>query len=387
VRASDDDADFTRKASMNISGLTDFVITADKLFECEDVTAQQHATLLDAILSGHPAVQALFDLYHCPDFLLACNADKDLAGGLCMRDMLHLAKKLEPLQPQSSATDDLLKWAIKTGIHNFSAAMSADTDVPQEFVNIIYHMFSSGDEMVLSACQKFAETNDCDVIVDMLFREWDIYCGNKAFLSEEKESFRVDSDDTSLHPELSNPAEKVCDFPRCLLTAVGCLVEQEEMTEDAAAKILVSYAEGDHLVHDVYGHFIQFGGVDDFLRMVSTIRFKYLNRCSLVDPHPSFVPLQLKLFASTEGDQLAISTGGGTENPFRSALAEMKEDGELNPIQIAALRLTSLRKDSKLTRALADYSNNLTDKTFFKQSVLDVARCVIQEVSETDVMA
>ncbi len=62
--------------------------------------------------------------------------------------------------------------------------MSADTDV--EFVNIIYHMFSSGDEIVLSACQKFAETNDCDVIVDMLFREWDIYCGNEAFLSEKK---------------------------------------------------------------------------------------------------------------------------------------------------------------------------------------------------------
>ena len=104
VRASDYDANFSRKASINISGLTDFVITADELFEFDDVTAQHHATLLDAILSGHPVVQALFGLYHCHDFLLACNAEKDLAVGLCMRDMLHLAKKLEPLQPpQSSA--------------------------------------------------------------------------------------------------------------------------------------------------------------------------------------------------------------------------------------------------------------------------------------------
>ena len=290
VRASDYDANFSRKASINISGLTDFVITADELFECDDVTVEQHATLLDAILSGHPAVQALFDLYHCPDFLLACNADKDLARGLCMRDMLHLAKKLEPLQPQSSASDDLLKWSIKTGIHNFSAAMSADTDVPQEFVNIIYHMFSSGDEMVLSACQKFAETNDCDVIVDMLFREWDIYCGNKAILSEEKENVCVDSDDTSFEgqiqtlPGLSNPSVEASlstngDFPRCLLTAAGCLVEQEDMTEDAEAKILVSYAEGDNLLHDVYDHVIQFGGVDDFLRIVS---FNFLTGISLL---------------------------------------------------------------------------------------------------------
>jgi hypothetical protein len=53
--------------------------------------------------------------------------------------------------------DNLLKWAIKTGIRYFSAAMTTDTDVPQDFVNIIYHMFSSGKEIVLglpNACRK-----------------------------------------------------------------------------------------------------------------------------------------------------------------------------------------------------------------------------------------
>jgi hypothetical protein len=297
--ASDDNDDFSRKISMNITGLTDFVITADELFECDDVTVHEHATLLDAILSGHPAVQALFDLYHNPDFLLACNADKDLAGSLCMRDMLHLAKKLEPLQPQSSVSDNLLKWAIKTGIHNFSAAMSADTDVPREFVNIIYHMFSSGDEMVLSACQKFVETSDGDVIVDMLFREWDIYCGNKVFLSEEKENCCADrnpSTESSLSAKVSTADGN---FPRCLLTAVGCLVEQDEVTEDAAAKILVSYAEGDNLLHDVYDHFIRFGGVDDFLRMVNIVNFVcFVLKAPVFTfafyisgfPHASFIP-------------------------------------------------------------------------------------------------
>jgi hypothetical protein len=38
------------------------------------------------------------------------------------------------------------------------------------------------------------------------------------------------------------------------------------MSEDAAVKILVSYAEGDTLLHDIYDHFIEFGGVDAFLR-------------------------------------------------------------------------------------------------------------------------
>jgi hypothetical protein len=45
-----------------------------------------------------------------------------------------------------------------------------------------------------SACQTLAEKNNCDVIVDVLFREWDIYRANKAFLSEEKENFGVDSE-------------------------------------------------------------------------------------------------------------------------------------------------------------------------------------------------
>ena len=280
--ANDEMKVFPRQTSISISGLTDFVVSASELYDSADVTVQQYATLLDAIFSGHSSVQALFDLYHNPEFLLACNTDDYLS--LCKRDLLHLAEKLEPLEQQSSTGDDILKWAIKTGLHNFYATMSADTEVPQEFVNIIYHMFSSGDEMVLSACQQFVETNDCDVIVDMLLREWDIYCGNKSFLSEEKESFDdAASDQGPVHvfpkspnPSVESPLVKAFDitategnFPSCLLTGVGCLVDQHEMSEDDAVTILVSYAEGDKFLHDIYDHFIEFGGVDDFLRMVS----------------------------------------------------------------------------------------------------------------------
>ena len=63
--------------------------------------------------------------------------------------------------------------------------------MPQEFVNIIYHMFSSGDEMVLAACQRFVDMDDSDPADEMLCREWDIFCRNKA--SREESSGDVSS--------------------------------------------------------------------------------------------------------------------------------------------------------------------------------------------------
>lgn len=123
-----------KQAAMTIFGLTDFVISADELYESDDLTAQQYATLLNAIFEGHSSVQSLFDLYHNPDFLIACDSDEELRSSLCLRDMLHLGKKLEPLEPRSpqSQDDELLKWAIRTGIHNFAASLS--TELCQDFI-------------------------------------------------------------------------------------------------------------------------------------------------------------------------------------------------------------------------------------------------------------
>jgi hypothetical protein len=269
-----------QQTPLTLFGLTDFVICADSLFDSDDLNAQQYSTLLDAILSGNVAVQSLFDLYHNPDFLLACNADEEMQQELCMRDLSHLARKLEPLQPEpdtltsapdavSSVSDDDLKFAIKTGITAFSDTMAADTVVPQEFVNIIYHMFSSGDEMILFACQNFVQSNDCDGIVDMLFREWDIYSSNHPAEDEKAdvshESKLLEADKTNADDKHSPTA-----FPTCLLTAVGSLVDEQEMSEDEAIQIIVSFTEGDKLLHDIYDHFIEFGCVDTFLSMVSS---------------------------------------------------------------------------------------------------------------------
>jgi hypothetical protein len=120
-----------QQTPLTLFGLTDFVICADSLFDSDDLNAQQYSTLLDAIFSGNVAIQSLFDLYHNPDFLLACNADEEMQQELCMRDLSHLARKLEPLQPEpdtltsapdavSSVSDDDLKFAIKTGITAFT---------------------------------------------------------------------------------------------------------------------------------------------------------------------------------------------------------------------------------------------------------------------------
>ena len=136
------------ETAMTIFSLTDFVICADSLYEVNDLTANQYITLLNAIFAGKPEVLALQSLYHNPDFILACDSE-DVRESLYLRDLLHLGQRLEPLMLGSieSQGDGLLKWSIKTGLHNFSASMSSE--LPQEFVNIIYHMFSSGGRFVV----------------------------------------------------------------------------------------------------------------------------------------------------------------------------------------------------------------------------------------------
>mmetsp|Transcript_15228 Transcript_15228/g.33217 ORF Transcript_15228/g.33217 Transcript_15228/m.33217 type:complete len:309 (-) Transcript_15228:505-1431(-) len=260
----------TKQISMTIFGLTDFVIAADELFESSDFTAQQYATLLNAIFSGNSSVQSLFDLYHNPDFLLACDAD--LRASLCLRDLLRLGKKLEPLQPNSQ-DDENLKWAIRTGVHNFAARMS--TELPEEFISIIYHMFSSGDEMVLAACSRFLDTADSDTIEGMLLREWDIFCRNKAFKEGIFDAVpaaagrEMDGPNTALESSLAKNFDiRGGEFPDVLLTAIAYLVDQQELAEYSAATLLASYAKGNRFLRDAYDHFIDFGGVDDFLDVV-----------------------------------------------------------------------------------------------------------------------
>lgn len=267
-------------AELNLFGLTDFIIQADELFDCEDLDSAQYTSLLNAIFSGHAPVNALFDLYHNPDFLLAVDNDEDVRESLMMRDLLHLGKKLEPLPLSRSLQEEenMLKWAVMTGLHNFSTTLQAE--LPPEFINIIYHMFGSGDQMVLDACQKMVDTSESDPVEDMQFREYKIYDRNSTFREEqatiraEQAKYKAIQDaapviSSSSEAALCKASDDIVDdnkdFPDCLLTAVACLVDQNEISEDTAAVILASYSHGNSLVHDIYDHFIEFGGVDDFL--------------------------------------------------------------------------------------------------------------------------
>ena len=288
-----------KPTSMTIFGLTDFVISTDELFDSTELTAQEYVTLLNAIFLGHSSVQSLFELYHDPDFLIACGTDEGLCHSLCMRDLLHLGKKLvleEPLQPQSQSQfdEDRLKWAIKTGLHNFAATMS--TEVPQEFINIIYHMFSSGDEMVLAACNRFVDMDDSDPVEEMLSREWHIFCRNKAF---QEKTFVNTSDQHPAETSVtasdssckSSDSYAVDQFPNILRTAMVHLVDSDAISEEKAVTLMASFSEGNQLLRDIYDHFIQYGDVDDFLNMVSCLSSGSQLTCLLLPLISSFESL------------------------------------------------------------------------------------------------
>ncbi len=73
------------------------------------------------------------------------------------------------------------------------------------------------------------------------------------------------------------------------------------------------------------------------------------------------------------------STLKNTESDFWPVLEEMKRDNQFGQVEIAALRLATAMKNTKLAKTLADYRNNRIDNEAFKCSILDVADRVIKE--------
>lgn len=137
---ANDKSDIKSPPSKTIFGMFEFISAADKLLIDGDFTAEQYVTVVDAIYSGKGEVEKLFELHCCPDFLLACE-NEELRGALLIKDLMVLGNSLPLIN--AGPSDDMLKWAIHTGIHNFGANLSIA--LPVEFQNIIYHMFSSGD--------------------------------------------------------------------------------------------------------------------------------------------------------------------------------------------------------------------------------------------------
>ena len=215
-------------------------------------------------------------------------------------------------------------------------------------------MFSSGDELVLDGCKDFVKSNDADVMENMLDREWSIYCKNNHIYP--KVETETETLAEGLEEEIDtmdhNAKEKgnITVIPEVLTTATSCLVELNDINPSEAAAILASYSKGNQLVVDVYETYMQDGDTDTFLSMLRVIA------PTLVDHEEEEDSKQL----------------------MRDAFAHFVDDEAFRPVDLAALRLASVRKEKALVSALLEFKHD-TDVDTLKTSLLAVAGNVIAE--------
>jgi hypothetical protein len=206
---------------------------------------------------------------------------------------------------------------------------------------IRYHMFSSGDELVLEACKDFVESNDAEVMETMINREWSIYCKNN----------KIDlKSDASIVAEEFEESNK--ETPAVLSTAVKCLLELNDVTMNEAAAILTSYTKGNQVVADVYETYMNDGDTDTFLSM-------------------------LRVLAPT----LAAHEEEDPKELLRGAFEHFTEDDSFRAVDLAALRLAAVRKNTLLVSSLFDFKND-GDIDALKANLLNVAATVIAEFAD-----
>ncbi|KAK1734694.1 hypothetical protein QTG54_014567 [Skeletonema marinoi] len=331
-----------KKSAKTIFGLSEFVIATDELYECNDITTGQYATLLHAIFSDDEDIERLFDLYQNPDFLVACENENQRCSLM--------------LLDSNDSDDTLLKWAIHTGVHNFAASNS---DVPKEFFSIMYHMFSSGDELILEACKDFVDSNDAEVMDNMIEREWSIYCKNNQIVPKADATSVAEESEEELETVVEHKGKvevkgKDKEIPEVLTTACSCLTELNDVTANEAAAILASYAKGNQVVADVYETYMQDGDTDTFLSM-------------------------LRVIAPT----LAEHEEEDSKQLLREAFQHFVEDESFRAVDLAALRLAAVRKDKLLISFLLDFKND-DDVDALKVNLLTVAADTIVEFTDDD---
>jgi len=207
-------------------------------------------------------------------------------------------------------------------------------------------MFSSGDELILEACKDFVDSNDAEVMDNMIEREWSIYCKNNQIVSK--------ADTTSVAEELEEELKTVVEhkgmvevegkeIPEVLTTACSCLTELNDVTANEAAAILASYAKGNQVVADVYETYMQDGDTDTFLSM-------------------------LRVIAPT----LAEHEEEDSKQLLREAFQYFVEDESFRAVDLAALRLAAVRKDKLLISSLLDFKND-DDVDALKANLLTLA--------------
>ena len=87
-----------------VPGLMNFVASAEDLFDSNDLTRQEHATLVIAIFAGHTVIEALQHLFQNRRFHFECTPDEFHAeNSFHLRDLVRIAKKLGLRMPQDSS--------------------------------------------------------------------------------------------------------------------------------------------------------------------------------------------------------------------------------------------------------------------------------------------
>lgn len=213
-------------------------------------------------------------------------------------------------------------------------------------------MFSSGDELVLAACQDFIATNDTEVMDEMIKREWSIYAKNNPRKKSNKIETVVEKDDEKRF-NTSGYEEKL--IPDVLSTAANCLAEMNDVTADEASAILKAYVEGNLSIYDIYETYMEDGDTDTFLSMLRVI-----------------APTLAKKHEEEEDPK----------NLLAEAFRVFEHDETFRAVDLAALRLAAVRKDKHLVSSLTDFNNGDGDIQALKVNLLNVAADVIADFEE-----
>ncbi len=227
-------------------------------------------------------------------------------------------------------------------------------------------MFSSGDELVLEACKDFVVSDDADVMDKMIEREWSIYCkNNRVVFKPDTTSVAEDSEEeVEAEVEVEEGVKQEFkavehsgndmsnDIPEVLTTACSCLAELKDVTPNEAAAILASYAKGNQVVADVLETYMADGDTDTFLSM-------------------------LRVIAPT----LAKNEEEDSKQFLREAFKHFAEDQSFRAVDLAALRLASVRNDELLASSLLEFKKFGIIEVL-KENLLTVAANTIAQFAD-----
>ena len=87
----------------------------------------------------------------------------------------------------------------------------------------------------------------------------------------------------------------------------------------------------------------------------------------------------LDQFDTTRNSCEEVGKRENDQDMFQLALDEIDDDGLFGSVEIAALRLASVKNDPMLSQAIESYQDGIMGSFSFRQALLEVADRVIEE--------